>query len=109
MLRKHRLASKFSGDSDYVFASKSGAPLQQRNLTRRGWEAARDLAGLPKMGVHQTRHCFASRAIAAGVPVQMLAEVLGHRDPSVTLKVYAHLFDRRRSEAEFRAAMGGGS
>jgi integrase len=107
MLRRHRLASKFSADTDYVFASKSGAPLQHRNLTRRGWEAARDLAGLPKMGIHQTRHCFASRAIAAGVPVQMLAEVLGHRDPSVTLKVYAHLFDRRRSEDAFRAAMGG--
>jgi integrase len=107
MLRKHRLASKFSTDSDYVFASRSGAPLQHRNLTRRGWEAARDAAGLPQMGFHQTRHCFASRAIAAGVPVQMLAEVLGHRDPSVTLKVYAHLFDRRRSEDAFRAAMGG--
>jgi integrase len=66
MLRRHRLASKFSADTDYVFASKSGAPLQHRNLTRRGWEAARDAAGLPRMGFHQTRHCFASRAIAAG-------------------------------------------
>jgi integrase len=101
--------NEFSTDADYVFASKSGAPLQHRNLTRRGWEAARDAAGLPKMGFHQTRHCFASRCIAAGVGVEMLAEVLGHRDPSVTLKVYAHLWDRRRSEAEFRAAMGGGA
>lgn len=43
-----RLASKFSQDESPIFASKTGRPLGHRNVTRRGWEAARDKAGLPK-------------------------------------------------------------
>jgi integrase len=43
-----------------------------------------------------------------GVPVQVLSATLGHRDISVTQKVYLHLFNRDSSEDAFRAAMNGG-
>jgi hypothetical protein len=42
-----KLASSFSQDEDFVFASKTGKPLDYRNVYRYGWEAARDAAGLP--------------------------------------------------------------
>jgi integrase len=38
MLRRHKLASKFSTETDYVFASKTGRPLGHRNVSRRGLE-----------------------------------------------------------------------
>lgn len=42
---------------------------------------------------HDLRHTCASLAISAGVNVLALARMLGHAGPSVTLRVYADLFD----------------
>ncbi|WP_255361778.1 tyrosine-type recombinase/integrase [Mycobacterium sp. 1274761.0] len=42
---------------------------------------------------HDLRHTAASLAVSAGVNVLALARMLGHKDPSVTLRVYADLFD----------------
>lgn len=42
---------------------------------------------------HDPRHSAASLAVSAGVNVLALARMLGHKDPSVTLRVYADLFD----------------
>lgn len=45
--------------------------------------------GLPRMTLHGTRHSHATTLLRAGVPVHVVAKRLGHRDPSVTLNVYA--------------------
>jgi integrase len=36
-----------------------------------------------------------------------VAAVLGHEDPNVRLKVYAHAFDRRRIDEAVRQALAG--
>lgn len=50
-----------------------------------------DQAGLelPRMTLHGTRHSHATTLLREGVPVHVVAKRLGHRDPSVTLNVYA--------------------
>jgi integrase len=58
---------------------------------------------------HDLRHAFASLAAHRGVPIQVLSDVLGHRDISVTQKVYLHLYGREQAEDAFRKAMGGAS
>jgi integrase len=106
----HRLASPHSQDSDPILCSRTGSPLGHRNVTRRGWEAARDLAELPKsLTFHQLRHAAASRLIAAGLDVVTVAAILGHDDPTVTLKTYAHLFDRQNKHDAVRVALAGGA
>ncbi len=45
---------------------------------------------LPHKGFHALRHTFATRALECGMDVRTLAEVLGHKNPSVTLSRYAH-------------------
>lgn len=107
-LRGHRLASHYSQDEDVVFASRSGSPLSHRNVQRRGFEPARDEAGLPStLTFHSLRHAFASVAASRGVPVTVLSEVMGHSDVGVTQSVYIHLFGRVKAEDAFRAAMSG--
>jgi integrase len=109
-LRRHKLASKFSQETDFVFASHAGGPMTHRNAQRRAFERARDLAGLPDtLTFHDLRHAFASRCAHVGVPIHTLSAVLGHRDISVTQKVYVHLYDRESAEDAFRAAMNGGA
>ena len=105
-LRRHRLASKHSRDEDFIFTSRTGTPLGHRNVDRRGFEAARDLAELPtSLRFHDLRHAFASRAAHRGVPLNVLSEIMGHTNVAVTAKVYVHLYGRGQAEDAFRAAM----
>ena len=46
------------------------------------------------MRTHDLRHTFVSLLIATGASV-VFASQMGHRKPTVTLDVYAHLFDAR--------------
>jgi integrase len=102
-----RLRSSYSQDEHPIFASQKGTPLGHRNVTRRGFEPARDLAGLPdSITLHDLRDAVASRLISVGgVDPVTLATFLGHEDPNVTLKVYAKLYDRRRTDETLRLAL----
>jgi integrase len=101
-----RLASPFSGDKDPIFASSTGAPLQHRNVSARGFNRARDSAGLPHhLTFHDLRHAAVSRLIAAGLDPVTVAKLVGHDDPNITLRRYAHVFDRVRRDEAVRAAL----
>jgi integrase len=103
-----RLRSRFSLDSDPIFASLSGKPLGARNVSARGFEPARDRAGLPSsLTLHDLRHAAASRLINAGLDPVTVAAVLGHEDATVTLKIYAHVWDRERTDDDVRKALAG--
>lgn len=45
---------------------------------------------LPPRGFHSLRHTFATRALECGMDVKTLSEILGHKNPNVTLNRYAH-------------------
>jgi len=55
------------------------------------WVRSRELAGLePRWRLHDLRHFAASMAIAGGHDVRSVAGRLGHANPAMTLRVYAH-------------------
>jgi integrase len=101
----YKLRSEFSKDEDPVFASKTGKPLGHRNVTGRGFEPAAEHAGIEGVSFHDMRHAFASRCIARGMDAVRLAKRLGHKDATITLRVYAHLYDQLKSDEEDREAM----
>ena len=41
-------------------------------------------------GFHSLRHTFATRAIECDIDVKTLAELLGHKNATITLNRYAH-------------------
>ncbi len=49
-------------------------------------------------GFHSLRHTFATRALEVGMDVKTLSEILGHKDPSVTLRRYAHSLIEHKTE-----------
>ena len=52
---------------------------------------------IPHRGFHALRHTFATRALECGMDVRTLAEILGHKNPTVTLNRYAHsLMEHKR-------------
>ena len=50
------------------------------------------LAGLPRLRIHDFRHTHASTLINAGVPVIEISKRLGHSSIEQTLETYSHLF-----------------
>lgn len=76
-----------------LLTSPQGAALRNRN-ERRGWfNSAADAIGVPELTPHGMRHTAASMAIAAGASVLAVQRMLGHSSATVTLDVYADLFE----------------
>lgn len=47
--------------------------------------------GLPRIRFHDLRHTHASLLVAAGVPIKVVSERLGHAHPGFTMHTYQHL------------------
>lgn len=94
----------------FVFATAQGAPCGRREALR-ALRAAEDRAGLPHYTLHELRHTFASILIAQGELPTLVARQMGHADPAITMKVYAHLWEEHESVAGARErlqeSMGG--
>ena len=65
------------------------------------WRRIRREAGLEDVRLHDLRHTFASQAVLHGVPLPVVAQLLGHRSVSMTMR-YAHVADRDAEAAAER-------
>ena len=52
-----------------------------------------------ELNVHSLRHTAASLMIAGGTDVATVAGILGHSQPSTTLDIYTHAFDKNKKAA----------
>ncbi len=73
---------------DYVISHR-GHPLTIRSY-QRSFELLLSKLRIPRKGFHSLRHTFATRALECGMDVKTLAELLGHKNATVTLNRYAH-------------------
>jgi len=48
---------------------------------------------------HDLRHTAATLAIRQGMPMPVVSKMLGHADPAMTLRRYAHVLDDMRDDA----------
>lgn len=121
ILERHRQRSTYVAPADFVFCTRTGRPLGQRNVARTlrlAQAKAKDETGNPTFPVlhqrdvdgkpisiphgtlpsmHSFRHTLASRALLAGQSVDEVAFLLGNRDANVTRAVHVReLSDARR-------------
>ena len=78
--------------SPFVFPSPLD-PSRPRSPDLRLWYRVRREAGIEDVRLHDLRHTHASHAVMNGVPVPVVARILGHSNVRMTLR-YAHLGDR---------------
>lgn len=72
-----------------VFSTGIGTVLDPANL-RRSLRQVTEHAGLGRWHPHELRHSAASLLSAAGVPLEEVADVLGHVSTRVTASTYRH-------------------
>ncbi len=77
--------------------SSDGKPVGVRSY-QRSFELLLKKLQIPHRGFHSLRHTFATRALECGMDVKTLAEILGHKNPTVTLKRYAHSLMEHKAE-----------
>ena len=76
--------------SDSLFVvSNHGKPVSVRSY-QRSFELILKKLKIAHRGFHSLRHTFATRALECGMDVKTLSEILGHKNPTVTLNRYAH-------------------
>lgn len=69
--------------------SANGSSVSVRSY-QRSFELLLKRLNIPHKGFHSLRHTFATRALECGMDVKTLSEILGHKNPTVTLNRYAH-------------------
>ncbi len=90
-------------DTGLVFVREDGMMLHPELLTGEFRRLAKK-AELPRIRLHDLRHSYASSALAAGVPIEVLSRRLGHSRISITQDVYVHTNERQDREAASLAA-----
>lgn len=87
---------KNNGRSVYVVASDSDKIISVRAY-QRSFELFLKRHHIPHKGFHSLRHTFATRALECGMDVKTLSEILGHKNPMITLNRYVHsLMDHKK-------------
>jgi integrase len=77
--------------SEFAFTRSNGSPWR-KNYQVRPLEIACQTAKItPAISFHILRHTYGSLLAMRGVPIQVIATVLGHSDTRITHKHYAHL------------------
>ncbi len=93
----------------FVFCTRTGAPLQHRNITRRIWYPTLRLLGLKPRRPYQTRHTAATLWLASGENPEWIARQMGHVNTRMLFTVYSRFVPNltRRDGSAFELFLSG--
>ncbi len=92
LLKKYKKQYK----SEYIISS-NGKPMYVRSYQRSFDLLLKELK-IEHRGFHSLRHTFATRALECGMDVKTLSEILGHKNPTITLNRYVHSMMEHKKE-----------
>jgi len=97
--RIERMAASSWHDPGLVFPNTKGK-IRRRDSVVRSLKALLEEAGLPTdVRFHDLRHTAGTLALRQGLPLHTVSRMLGHSDPAMTLRRYAHVLDDMREDA----------
>ena len=120
-----RLGKRWQDHGGFVFTMPTGEPVEIHNMRRRSWlpllraaklgtwitlpsEGLIDRGGrhkfIPAHRLYDLRHTHATALIAAGCPVKVVSERLGHTSAAFTMDIYVHVLPAMASDAAEKAA-----
>ncbi len=94
----HRYAAGILGERwrgcDRIVCNWDGSPYHHDTPSKQ-WRKFADANGYPGLRFHELRHTHATLLLANNIDVVAVAARMGHSNPSVTLKEYAHALRKR--------------
>jgi integrase len=97
--RQERLLAGFRWkETGHVFTSTIGTPIDDRKILKE-FNALVAAAKLPKQRFHDLRRACISLLGAQGVPLKVIAEIVGHSDVRLTQNVYQHVYQEAKRAA----------
>lgn len=92
--------------NELVFASRTGGPLEMRNLVRRHFNQILKQSNVPRIRLYDLRHTCATMLLSFGINPKVVSERLGHSSIILTLDTYSHVLpDMQANAAEQIEAM----
>jgi integrase len=82
----------------WMFTDGNGEPIHPHAISQTFERIARR-ASVPVIRLHDVRHTHATLLIAAGVPVKVVSERLGHGNPAFTIDTYQHVLPGMQATA----------
>lgn len=103
-LRRHRAARTLVSPDAPVFLShrplhRTEDPRMTGQAVAQGMRRLLEAEKLPRVTPHGLRHAVATRLVTEGVHMRVVAEQLGHKDPAMTARVYAHVVPELQMDA----------
>jgi integrase len=89
---EHALAGSAYRSGAYVVSNEVGDPYSPAVLSRY-WREALARVGMRHLKLHGARHTAATLMHLDGVPTAVIAAYIGHNDPALTMRLYAHSQD----------------
>jgi integrase len=87
---------RWNNERELIFTSNIGTPLDPETFGKTVPKICTE-AGLGHWSMHELRHSCASLLIAMEVPLEFVAEQMGHASIQVTKDIYGHLMPRSRA------------
>lgn len=97
-LEERLAAGSLWEESDLVFTTQTGRPIQGQNATR-SFQQLLATVGLRRQRFHDLRHACASLLLAQGVHPRVVMETLGHSQIGLTMNTYSHVIPALQREA----------
>jgi len=92
-------------EAGFEFTTETGEPLHPAAVTA-AFEQIACLAGLPPIRLHDLRHGAATLALAAGVDIKIVQDMLGHSSRAITSDTYTTVLPEvAHAAAEAAAAL----
>lgn len=82
-----------------VFATDTGSPLRPQRVLDQLRRRTAEVAGLPRIGVHDLRHTAATIMIMSQVPIAIVSKTLRHSTVATTVNLYGHLLKTAAQDA----------
>lgn len=77
-------------ESDLVFTTRMGTPMEPRNVARLFQVTMMPGAGIASRGIHQLRHTAITTMLRRNVPIKAVQHFAGHSSAQMTLDLYGH-------------------
>lgn len=96
--RLERMKATAWADPSLVFPNTSG-DIRRSEAVRKSFRRLLARAGLPEgVRFHDLRHTAGTLALRQGKTLHAVSKMLGHADPAMTLRRYAHVLDDMEDE-----------